>query len=171
MVATLYWLYLTGLSMWLFSFVHSRMSNFHSLPFYYALYWPWLKTLWNSFFLKTVYLNCPCFVAKWKIVSGVKWLCVLQLKFLFFLIIHAALIGSSQSWFPTRHEAGGCWPDGATSGVCCYSDKNCTSALKDPLWRLGRWVWPMGWLRITWSLSCGLVSADGVSTSTPSLPE
>lgn len=81
------------------------------------------------------------------------------------------LIGGSQSWFPARHEAGGCRFNGATAGVCSHGDEDCAPVTEDPLWRLGGWIRPVGGLRVTWPLPCGLVSADGLPAPTPRLPE
>lgn len=79
--------------------------------------------------------------------------------------------GGAQSWFPTGHEAWGCRPHGATSGVCCYGDEDCAPATENPLWRLGRWVRPVGWLRVSRPLPCGLVSADRLPAPTSSITE
>jgi len=90
-------------------------------------------------------------------------------KYLVFLWPVICHLGGSQSRFPARHEAGSCWFDGTTACVCCHGDEDCASATEDPLWRLGRGVWPVGWLRITWPLSCRLVSTNRLPAPTPSL--
>lgn len=87
-----------------------------------------------------------------------------------FSYYHASL-GGSQSWFPTRHEAGGRWLDGAAAGVCCHGDEDCAPATEDPLWRLGGRIWPVGGLRVSRPLPCGLVSADRLPAPTASFPE
>lgn len=79
--------------------------------------------------------------------------------------------GGAQSWFPTGHEAWGCRPHGASSGVRCYGDEDCAPATENPLWRLGRRVWPVGWLWVSRPLPCGLVSANRLPAPTSRITE